>query len=462
MKVKQLKIVLKFSLCLLLTSLFTVSCYKDDDNSTTFIEEHTESLVKRITLEELRQKIEVNTTNYNKLEKLFDVNKDKEKANNIQSRTIQDDNPWLMTDEIAMIEKEGYATYTFRIGTQTETQEFYNLVATIDSQGHIISTRVLEYLPDESWLANNNQPFLGSIRLINTDIFSNQDILNSLNSQRFYTCVTSVDQVSTCNEAQLQGIPPNGHYDGHPDCGIGDSWEMVTVVQYGTCYEPDNTTGDSTPIDTSTTGNGGGGSGSSGSGSSTNTTNDCVPTIDNPCPNDSTNIMPPRDNEDEDETPCPGDPVPNPEIAPQTNSGINGGRYGYTRSGGNQFHGGLDLKSTYGDPIYAMYDGHASSVQKYFNGAGWIVYQTANVNGENITIQYFHLQEGNRLSGQIKAGDIIGYQGDSGNLAAAINQGLSVSHLHIKIKNSNGETLNPEDFLTTKFDDEGNVNNNCE
>ena len=49
----------------------------------------------------------------------------------------------------------------------------------------------------------------------------------------------------------------------------------------------------------------------------------------------------------EEEKPCSGDPVPNPEIAPQTNSGINGGRYGNTRSGGSQFHGGLDLKSKF-------------------------------------------------------------------------------------------------------------------
>ena len=160
--------------------------------------------------------------------------------------------------------------------------------------------------------------------------------------------------------------------------------------------------------------------------------------------------------------PCEGDPISNPEIAPQTNSGVNGGRYGYTRSGGNQFHGGLDVKAEYGDPIYAMFDGNASSISQYYNGAGWIVYQTAVIDGESVSIQYFHLQESGRFTGGVQAGDIIGYQGDSGNLDDAIEQGLSESHLHIKMKDSNGNTVNPEDYLKTTFDSEGNPTNNCD
>ena len=52
------------------------------------------------------------------------------------------------------------------------------------------------------------------------------------------------------------------------------------------------------------------------------------------------------------ELPCPGDPVPNPQIASQTNSGIPGGMYGCTRNGSGcegelnkKYHGGNRLKS---------------------------------------------------------------------------------------------------------------------
>ena len=67
------------------------------------------------------------------------------------------------------------------------------------------------------------------------------------------------------------------------------------------------------------------------------------------------------------EVPCPGDPVPNPEIAPQTSSGLDGGLHGTcTRPGkicngtlGVRPHDGVDIKNPYGEPVYAMYDGTA-------------------------------------------------------------------------------------------------------
>ena len=51
--------------------------------------------------------------------------------------------------------------------------------------------------------------------------------------------------------------------------------------------------------------------------------------------------------------------------------------------------------------------------------------------------------------------------GNLPNLEKAIKQGLSESHLHVKIKDSNGKTVNPEKYLKTKFDSAGNATNNC-
>ena len=167
------------------------------------------------------------------------------------------------------------------------------------------------------------------------------------------------------------------------------------------------------------------------------------------------------------ETPCPGDPVPNPEIAPQTVSGIRGGMFGLTRNNGTKKHEGLDLKNPYGAPIYAMYDGTARLVTQYntktgkIDGAGHYVDITSTINGKTVNILYFHMQESGRKSGTINAGDIIGYQGDSGNLKNAIKKGQTVSHLHIKIK-ENGNVVDPISYLKTKIDpDTGQVTTPC-
>ncbi len=42
-------------------------------------------------------------------------------------------------------------------------------------------------------------------------------------------------------------------------------------------------------------------------------------------------------------------------------SGLRGGTFGYVRSGGAQFHSGLDLFAEEGTPVYAMIDGVISS-----------------------------------------------------------------------------------------------------
>jgi hypothetical protein len=169
--------------------------------------------------------------------------------------------------------------------------------------------------------------------------------------------------------------------------------------------------------------------------------------------------------------PCENDPVENPEVAEQTVSGVDGGRYGCTRNGfplcpgstTKRKHGGLDVLNPYGAPVFAMYDGTATAISTWYKNAGWISYQT--VNGETIKIQYFHLQKENRASGTIKAGDIIGYQGDSGSLKAGIADGDCASHVHIKIKDSSNNTLDPEDYignLTSSSDDGPSIiNNDC-
>lgn len=175
--------------------------------------------------------------------------------------------------------------------------------------------------------------------------------------------------------------------------------------------------------------------------------------------------------------PCAGDPIKNPQIAPQTNSGIQGGLHdtcvrvviGEVCNGivNRKFHDGVDIKNPYGEPIYAMYDGTAVSgteiniITGKTKGAGYYVSITSIINGETVRLVYFHLQEANRKSGLVKQGDIIGYQGNSGNLKNALEQKLTESHVHIKAS-VNKQRANPLDFFKTKIDSKtGQVTTPC-
>ncbi len=181
------------------------------------------------------------------------------------------------------------------------------------------------------------------------------------------------------------------------------------------------------------------------------------------------------------ELPCPGDPIINVELAPQLgSSGISGGMFGCTRYGGtdctsadgrNKKHRGIDLKNPYGSPIYAMYDGTIYSAKHDPEGGGYFTRIQSTVNGEVILTEYHHLQEGNRVEENtdgtlryVSAGDIIGYQGESGNLKDAIARGDCESHLHIGVLLHDGtnawsfdnyDFVNARDYLNTYIRDDG-------
>ena len=174
--------------------------------------------------------------------------------------------------------------------------------------------------------------------------------------------------------------------------------------------------------------------------------------------------------------PCVGDPVAKVEIAPQLGpSGIQGAlhntcaRYDkdFTCRGvrGRRKHDGVDLKNPYGAPIFASYDGIAKKATQLkegkLDGAGHYVGVTSRVNGKKIRLVYFHLQKNRRTTGTIKAGDIIGYQGVSGNLKSAIEDKNTTSHVHVKAQ-ENDKSAEPLDHFKTKINPKtGEVINPC-
>ena len=175
--------------------------------------------------------------------------------------------------------------------------------------------------------------------------------------------------------------------------------------------------------------------------------------------------------------PCVGDPLAIVEIAPQLGaSGMQGALHdtcarfnsNYSCRGvrGRKKHDGVDLKNPYGAPIFASYDGIAKKGTQLddngeLDGAGYYVGVTSRVNGNEVRLVYFHLQEDRRTTGTIKAGDIIGYQGDSGNLEAGIKRGFATSHVHVKAR-ENGRPTDPLNYFKTKIDpNTGQVINPC-
>ena len=109
--------------------------------------------------------------------------------------------------------------------------------------------------------------------------------------------------------------------------------------------------------------------------------------------------------------PCEGDPVKDPEIAPQKGmSGSKGALFGNptfgncTRFGANHCsgprnkqHNGIDLKSNDGDPIYAMYDGFIYSNAYDKDGYGYLTFIQSTINGKTIIHSYAHLKKDNRV-----------------------------------------------------------------
>ena len=171
---------------------------------------------------------------------------------------------------------------------------------------------------------------------------------------------------------------------------------------------------------------------------------------------------------EEEPEPCVGNPVKNPRIAEQENSGINGGRYGDTRSEGEQFHSGLDVKNDVGKPWFSPFSGNIDA-HGYDEELGHHVTIRFLYNGVYHTMQFGHLKENSwpPNGSTINVGDVIGIQALSGNLEAAILDGYTNDvHSHIIVRKrigpgwdtglDYGEPLNPEDFLTTKFNSNGN------
>lgn len=96
-------------------------------------------------------------------------------------------------------------------------------------------------------------------------------------------------------------------------------------------------------------------------------------------------------------------------------------------------HGGIDIFATQGTPIFAVQDG---LVRTGLEPLGGIVLYLQGADGR--TYFYAHLERAEGvLPRAVKAGDVIGYVGSTGNAAG------TPPHLHFQITQADGLVTNP-------------------
>lgn len=118
------------------------------------------------------------------------------------------------------------------------------------------------------------------------------------------------------------------------------------------------------------------------------------------------------------------------------------GNTGFTSLGYN-FHNGIDLAGPPGQPVYASADGVVLDTDHSSQDFGnWVALKspivTSNGNAQIVTL-YGHMQKFIVSAGQsLKQGDLIGYEGNTGNTTAKLYGPERGYHLHFGVYDFNG------------------------
>jgi murein DD-endopeptidase MepM/ murein hydrolase activator NlpD len=117
-------------------------------------------------------------------------------------------------------------------------------------------------------------------------------------------------------------------------------------------------------------------------------------------------------------------------ICPMPGSAF-GDTWGAPRSGGRK-HEGVDMIAPRGIPIYAVTNGYVTFKSNVLGG------NAASLNGDNGNRYYYgHLDSYEGVSRTVFQGEVIGYNGDTGNAR------FSTPHLHFEIHPGGGLAVNP-------------------
>jgi len=110
-----------------------------------------------------------------------------------------------------------------------------------------------------------------------------------------------------------------------------------------------------------------------------------------------------------------------------------GDTWGAARSGGRR-HEGVDMISPKGTTLVATADGEARFSQNNLGG------NSVSLKGDNGTRYYYaHLSAYEGSSRRVRAGEVIGYVGSTGN--------TTVDHLHFEVHPGGGAAVNPTPYV---------------
>jgi murein DD-endopeptidase MepM/ murein hydrolase activator NlpD len=136
------------------------------------------------------------------------------------------------------------------------------------------------------------------------------------------------------------------------------------------------------------------------------------------------------------------------------------------RSGGTVDHNGMDVAGELNSPVFAA---HGGTVVKAYGGVpanqegsrrnklGNYVKIESVANGQTFTLTYGHLNDVFVTDGMsVRTGEVIGLLGKTGNAYGT----EIIPHVHIKAE-QNGQVVDPQLFLSTQFDSNGNVTSRC-
>lgn len=212
MKVKN---IFKIGIFLLGISLILWNC---EQNEFLLESTHSHNKVNRISFAKFSKSIKHNSQ-YEDLKNYFDSSI---KNRNVSGKSNNDIT--ILTDEIVHILNGNISNYTFKIVTESEENQFFNLVIQVNQDNEIISSKVYQYIPDQSWLSDISKPYSGYVKISKDKNISLEGLFQR--NSRF--CLTGVTGEWVCNLG-------NNHYEGHPDCTEGTSWEYIIRPEYERC-----------------------------------------------------------------------------------------------------------------------------------------------------------------------------------------------------------------------------------
>ena len=374
-------------------------------------------------------------------------------------------------DSIIVLENIESTTYSVPIKTNQEGASD-NLI--LEKQNEVLTKAMIYSLrPDQNWYDDhykgNNTDF-STIEgdLIVTDLISGEETIFSNSSSTSSSRKLTMDCPMTIVEAEGEdwyilkiwidwencesgGGSSGDPYNGSPDAGDNPDNGSNNPDGGGTSNNPIPVTGDKDsmndvpcPI-----------------GFERNSFGTCVPD----CPFGYR--LSPDDICIEDK-PCWGDPLNSMEIS-DFNNGKNANRFGCVRKDptkycnsvkGDRLHAGIDLQAPIGTSIHSLVDGTVFARGENNSTLGNYII----INSGDLYYLFAHLHSKPTVSGNVSVGDYIGLTGESATVGEP--------HLHLEVRKQIGsesfnsmKKLNIENYLTTKFDTNGeatNHNENCQ